>query len=119
MMRSHKNDPACVAEAAEKEAGRSRANDFQPLDTASSPCILSDLTETIKTRLQAGEMVHAADFPAKERAHYHAAIAMLRDALPLRVRWKTKTESALGDWKLRQRCYVLPSELVAHPKGGE
>ncbi len=102
-----------------KETGRSRANDFQPLDAASSPCILSDLAETIKARLQAGEIVQAADYPASERAHYHAAIATLRDSLPLRARWRTKTESALGDWKLRQRCYALPSEFVTHPKGGE
>ena len=82
-------------------------------------CILAELSEIIKTSLFAGELVHASDFPISERAHYHAAMAELKDSLPIRTRWRTKTESALGDWKLRQRCYALPAELVTHPKGGE
>jgi hypothetical protein len=81
-------------------------------------CILADLIDSINDRVSIGETVTASDYPADQRPHYHAAIALLRDKIPLRVRWRTKTESALGDWKLRQRCYALPTELVTHPKGG-
>lgn len=87
--------------------------------TTHNTCILNQILEILNSRLMAGELVHASDFPLIERPHYHAAIAVLRDKIPLRVRWRTKTESGLGDWKLRQRCYALPTELVTHPKGGE
>lgn len=86
-------------------------------DTASTACILVELSADIKSRLLSGELVTAADYPAHQRPHFHAAMSELRDAMGLRHRWRTKTESAVGDWKLRQRCYYLPREYITRPGG--
>lgn len=77
--------------------------------------ILHDLTASIKARLQAGEAVTASDYKDETRALYHAAMARLRDQLPIKSKWRTKTASVLGDWRIRFRVYYLPAESLALP----
>lgn len=88
------------------------ANAVREHGAASNPndsnnAIVAELIESIKARIRAGECVTAADYSEVERLSYHAAIAAVQDQIPLQVSWKTKTESAVGDWRLRQKCYKL------------
>lgn len=80
--------------------------------------ILHELTASIKSRLQSGEEVTAADYQGDTRALYHAALAQLRDQLPIKAKWRTKTSSALGDWRLRFKVYHLTAEAVTLPGEG-
>lgn len=98
-----------------KKRKAANAGERAAFQTTSSVCILSDLLADIKARLLAGELVAAADYPSQQRPHYHAAISELRDVMGIHQRWRTKTESAVGDWRLRQRCYYLTREYVTRP----
>lgn len=81
----------------------------------SSGVIVAELIESIKARIRDGECVSAGDYGEGERLAYHAAIAAVQDQIPLRITWRTKTESAVGDWRLRQKCYKL-RESKSQPK---
>lgn len=107
----------------QKSKERAPANESALSETTNQPTddssIFAQMLDDLKRRMLNGERVQACDYPLDLRPYFHAVIAPLRDQLPVRKYWRTKTESALGDWHLRPLCYGLPAELVTKPKGGE
>lgn len=74
--------------------------------------ILTDLTDSIKAKLLAGESFSLINLPNEERAEAIGAIAKLRDEYPVRCRWTTIRESHLSETRLRARSYSIPGEFL-------
>lgn len=74
--------------------------------------ILHDLLESIKTALLSGRDVRLIDFLPDQRSLALAAIAQLRDELPIRTGWQTIRESHLSETRLRARRYSIPGEFL-------
>ena len=71
--------------------------------SARDTAILDDLLESIKGDLLAGKSVRLLDFANDRRPFALAAIATLRDELPIRCGWQTMRESHLSETRLRAR----------------
>lgn len=73
-----------------------------------------DAFTTTYTRLRddllAGRVIRILDIPRDQRAAAIAALAQLRDELPIRMSWRTVSESHLTETRLRARCYWIPGE---------
>lgn len=78
----------------------------------SSPCILADLCESIKSALIEGRDIRLIDFTPEQRPAVIGAIAQLRDELPIRTGWQTVRESHLSETRLRARRYSIPGEFL-------
>lgn len=73
-----------------------------------------DTFPAIYTRLRddllAGRVIRILDIPRNERPAAIAALAQLRDELPIRMSWRTVSESHLTETRLRARCYWVAGE---------
>lgn len=64
----------------------------------------------IRDDLLRGKAVRILDIPRDQRAAAIAALAVLRDELPVRMSWRTVSESHLTETRLRARCYWIAGE---------
>ena len=71
-----------------------------------------DFLESIEADFLAGKAVRVIDFPGEQRPAVIAAIAVLRDRLPVRVRWQTVRESHVSETRLRARVYRVADEFL-------
>lgn len=74
--------------------------------------VVDSLADSIKTRLQAGEIVAATDFPEPDRPLFWSAIAIIRDALPcVRPIWRTTDEQHVDGTRTRQKMFrIVPRQ---------
>ncbi len=80
-----------------------------PEEKTSAPyrpdCITAD---TLKARLQAGEIVTAADYPEADRPLFWSSIAIVRDDLPsVRPTWITIGEHHVDGIRTRQKVFRI------------
>lgn len=68
--------------------------------------------ERIRDDLLAGRVIRILDVPRDQRPAAIAALAQLRDELPIRVSWRTVSESHLSETRLRARCYSISPEYL-------
>ena len=66
--------------------------------------------DRIRDDLLRGKAVRILDIPRDQRAAAIAALAVLRDELPVRMSWRTVSESHLTETRLRARCYWIAGE---------
>ena len=71
-----------------------------------------EIRESIEADFLAGKAVRVIDFPGEQRPAVIAAIAVLRDRLPVRVRWQTVRESHVSETRLRARVYRVADEFL-------
>ena len=75
---------------------------------------MTDAFTTTYTRLRddllRGKTIRILDTARHERPEAIAALAQLRDELPVRMSWRTVSESHLTETRLRARCYWIPGE---------
>ena len=75
---------------------------------------MTDAFTTTYTRLRndllAGRVIRILDIARNERPEAIAALAVLRDELPIRMSWATYSESHLSETRLRARCYWIAGE---------
>ena len=75
---------------------------------------MTDAFTTTYTRLRddllAGRVIRILDIARNERPAAIAALAQLRDELPIRMSWRTVSESHLTETRLRARCYWIAGE---------
>ena len=75
---------------------------------------MTDAFTTTYTRLRddllAGRVIRILDIARNERPAAIAALAQLRDELPVRMSWRTVSESHLSETRLRARCYWIAGE---------
>lgn len=64
----------------------------------------------LRAELLAGKTVRILDIARHERPEAIAALAQLRDELPIKVTWRTVSESHLSETRLRARCYWIAGE---------
>ena len=64
----------------------------------------------LRDDLLAGRTVRIIDVPRDQRPEAIAALAVLRDELPIRMSWATYSESHLSETRLRVKCYRIPAE---------
>lgn len=62
--------------------------------------------------LLAGRTVRILDIPRDQRPEAIAALAVLRDELPIKTTWRTYSESHLSETRLRARCYWIAPEYL-------
>ena len=72
----------------------------------------------LRDDLLAGRVIRILDIPRNERPAAIAALAMLRDQLPVRMSWRTVSESHLSETRLRARCYSISPEHLNELVGG-
>lgn len=78
----------------EKTSARDKAHSITP--------------DSLKARLQAGEVVTALDYPEADRPLFHAAIAHVRDTLPcVRPIWRTINERHVDGLRTRQKMFRI------------
>lgn len=75
-------------------------------------CIFAELRETIKVKLLSGLPVRLIDYASYERGLAMAALASLRDELPVRCGWQTVRESHASETRTRARTYSIPGEFL-------
>lgn len=66
--------------------------------------------DRLRDDLLRGKTIRILDIPRHERPAAIAALAQLRDELPIRMSWRTVSESHLTETRLRARCYWIPGE---------
>ncbi len=66
----------------------------------------------LRDDLLRGKAVRILDIPRNERPAAIAALAQLRDELPVRMSWRTVSESHLSETRLRARCYWIAPEYL-------
>ncbi len=83
---------------------------------------MTDAFTTTYTRLRddllAGRVIRILDIARNERPAAIAALAQLRDELPVRMSWRTVSESHLSETRLRARCYSISPEHLNELVGG-
>ncbi|HCZ16998.1 MAG: hypothetical protein AW09_004089 [Candidatus Accumulibacter phosphatis] len=66
--------------------------------------------DSLKARLQAGEIIGATDYDESIRAQFWAAIARVRDDLPcVRSTWRTIDEQHVNGIRTRQKMFRICS----------
>ena len=75
-----------------------------------TPDTFPAIYDRIRDDLLAGRTVRIIDVPRDQRPAAIAAIAALRDELPVRMSWRTVSESHLTETRLRARCYWIAGE---------
>lgn len=69
---------------------------------------LTVLADLLKSRLQAGEIVGALDYPESDRPLFHGAIAGVRDDMPwVRSIWRTISEQHVDGLRTRQKLFRI------------
>ena len=77
-------------------------------DKANYTGAADSLADSIKSRLQAGEIIGALDFPECDRPLFWGAIARVRDELPsVKPTWRTITEQHVDGVRTRQRLFKI------------
>ena len=83
---------------------------------------MTDAFTTTYTRLRddllAGRVIRILDIARNERPAAIAALAQLRDELPIRMSWRTVSESHLTETRLRARCYWIAGEHLPELREG-
>ncbi|WP_374401227.1 hypothetical protein [Niveibacterium sp.] len=87
------------------EKKNARLTEAKP--SASDSAIFTSACDAIKADLEAGKAVQLIDFDAERRPFAVAAIAKLRDELPIRCGWHTIRESHLSETRLRAKRYSI------------
>ena len=64
----------------------------------------------LRDDLLRGKVIRILDIPRHERPAAIAALAQLRDELPIRMSWRTVSESHLTETRMRARCYWIAGE---------
>lgn len=64
----------------------------------------------LRAELLRGKTIRIIDIAREQRPEAIAALAVLRDELPIRMSWATYSESYLSDSRLRVRTYRVPAE---------
>ena len=72
----------------------------------------SNIIESLRTKLLAGNKVRIIDFHEKNRAEVLGAIATLQDELPIKVGWQTIRQSYLSETRTRARSYHIPEAFL-------
>jgi len=72
--------------------------------------LLHTMIDRISADLLAGRTVRILDIAREQRPVAVAALAVLRDELPVRMSWRTVSESHLTETRLRCRCYSISPE---------
>ena len=87
-----------------------------PEEKTSAPDKRDSITaDSLKARLQAGEIVGALDYPEADRPLFSASIAVVRDALPcVRPFWRTIHDQRVADVRTRQKLF----RICPRQKGG-
>lgn len=75
------------------------------------------LRESIKANLLNGGRERLIDYPEQKRGAAMAAIAALRDELPIRCGWQTVRESHASETRTRVRTYSIPGEFLREVTG--
>lgn len=83
-----------------------------------TPDTFPAIYDRIRDDLLAGRTVRIIDVPRDQRPAAIAAIAALRDELPVRMSWRTVSESHLTETRLRARCYSISPEHLNELVGG-
>lgn len=66
----------------------------------------------LRDDLLRGKTIRILDIARHERPAAIAALAQLRDELPVRMSWRTVSESHLSETRLRARCYWIAPECL-------
>lgn len=75
-----------------------------------TPDTFPAIYERIRDDLLAGRVIRILDVPRDQRPAAIAALAQLRDELPVKVTWRTVSESHLTETRMRARCYWIAGE---------
>lgn len=72
------------------------------------------LADSIKSRLQSGDVVAATDFPECDRPLFWSAIVQVRDELPsVKPAWRTVSEQHVDGRRVRQKMFrICPRQQV-------
>ncbi len=80
--------------------------------TTVSAGIVQQKKQAIKGLLLTGQPVRVIDYRINERSIVLAAIAELRDELPIICGWHTVRESHASQTRTRARTYTIPAALL-------
>lgn len=80
---------------------------------------MTTLIDTLRADLLMCRVIRILDIPRDQRPEAIAAIAVLRDELPIRVTWRTVSESHLCETRLRCKCYWIGSEHLHELREGQ
>ena len=70
--------------------------------------IIASLVDSLKTRIMAGEVVTAADYPEDIRPLFWSAVAIIRDDMPcVRSFWRTISEQHVDGLRTRQKMFRI------------
>ena len=72
----------------------------------------SNIIETLRTKLLAGNKIRAIDYSETNRAEVLGAIATLQDELPIKVGWQTIRQSYLSETRTLARSYHIPEAFL-------
>lgn len=70
----------------------------------------ASIYDRLRAELLAGKTVRIIDIARDQRPEAIAALAVLRDELPIHMSWATYSESHLSETRLRVKCYRIPAE---------
>ena len=73
---------------------------------------MTNIKQTVEANLLAGIKQCAIHYPESKRSEFIAAIAELRDALPIVAGWVTLRKSYLSETRTRARSYHIPEALL-------
>lgn len=77
---------------------------------------MSNIKQTIQANLLAGIKQCAIHYPENKRSEFIAAIAELRDALPIVAGWVTLRQSYLSETRTRAKSYHIPDAFLREVK---
>ncbi|MBL8423287.1 MAG: hypothetical protein JNK06_07315 [Candidatus Accumulibacter phosphatis] len=94
------------------KSARPQTTETSARDKADYTGAADSLADSIKSRLQAGEIVAATDYSESDRALFWGAIALVRDELPaVKPTWRTISEEHLDGLRTRQKRFrISPRE---------
>lgn len=76
------------------------------------------MIDKLRSDLLVGRVIRVIDVPRDQRAAAIAALAVLRDELPVKMSWRTYCESNLNETRMRASCYWISPELIHELIGG-
>lgn len=74
------------------------------------PAPAETLLDRLRADLLGGKAVRVIDCPRDARPDVIAALAVLRDELPIRMGWQTISESHLAETRMRCKSYRIDAE---------
>lgn len=90
----------------ENDNARGQAGEVGKVKACDS-AIVTDLIDTIKATLMAGESITPTDIPQEHRVLFWAALQRVRDEIPVRVIWRTVQEQHVDGLRLREKRFRL------------